>query len=78
MHIARRLEKIEGALMGNYIPKANRLQIIKGVMSGGIFVPDRAGDSVEKRKRDLVRRYGSAEGAVFVTLVDRFEAGREL
>ena len=75
MNITRRLEKIEGALMGNYIPKANRLQIIKGKMTGGVFVPDKAGDSVEKRKLDLSRRYsGSAEGAVFIRLIDKFES----
>lgn len=78
MHMARRLEKIEGALMGKYIPKANRLQIIKGIKAGGVFVPDKAGDSVETRKRDLLRRYGNAEGVVFIELIDRFETGREL
>ena len=73
MQIIRRLENIERALIGNNgIPEAERLQIIKGNMTEGGFIPDTPGDSIETRKLRLVRHFGSSDGAIFVELVDRF------
>ena len=68
----RRVEKIETAVAGSGIPTAKRTQIIKGKMEGGRFIPDAPEDSVGRRKEALTRRYGTAEGAVFITLVDSF------
>ncbi len=72
MQIVRRLEKIEGVLVGNCIPKAERLQVIKGKMTEGGFIPDTPGDSIETRHQELVRRFGNADGAVFIKLIDSF------
>ena len=70
--ILRRIEKIETAVAGSGIPTAERMQVIKGKMEGGRFTPDAPEDSVERRKEALTRRYGTAEGAVFVRLVDYY------
>jgi hypothetical protein len=72
MQIVRRLEKIEGALVGEGIPNAERLQVIKGKMTEGRFIPDTPRDSVETRRQYLIRRFGNADGAVFIKLIDSF------
>jgi len=73
MNTIRRIEKLEAAVvMGRGIPKEEQLQIIKGNMTEGGFIPDKPGDSIETRKLGLVRRFGNADGAIFIQLVDRF------
>ena len=71
-NILRRVEKVEMAVAGCGIPTAERTQVIKGKMEGGRFIPDAPEDSVDRRKEALTRRYGTAEGAVFIKLVDSF------
>ena len=72
MNIKGRLEALEKAVVPNGIPESEELQIIKGNMTAGGFIPDKPGDSIETRKIGLVRRFGSSDGAIFVELVDRF------
>lgn len=72
MNILRRVERVEAAIAVCGIPKEEQIQIIKGRMEQGRFIPDAPEDSVERRKERLTRRYGSTDGAVFVNLVDWF------
>ena len=72
MNILRRVERMETAITGNGIPNEERIQVIKGRMSEGHFLPADPDDSVRSRKEALTRRFGSAEEAVFVRLIDGF------
>jgi hypothetical protein len=66
----RRLQKIEMAVAGSGIPKAEQVQVVVGRMEEGRFIPNDPKDSVEKRKESLFKRYGTIEGAIFIDLVD--------
>lgn len=70
--ILKRVEKVEMAVAGFGIPTAERIQVIKGKMEEGRFLTDDPEDSIERRKEALTRRYGTVEGAVFISLIDSF------
>ncbi|MFA5181084.1 MAG: hypothetical protein WC405_07160 [Syntrophales bacterium] len=73
MNIIKRMEKIEGALTaGCIIPKAERFHVIKGRSIQGQFIPDDPEKSAEKREAELIRKYGNADGVLFVNLIDKW------
>ncbi|MCX5829204.1 MAG: hypothetical protein NTV58_14550 [Deltaproteobacteria bacterium] len=68
--LERRIEKAEMAVTGcGSIPKEDQMQTIVGRIVNGVFVPNIPGDSVEKRKEELRRKYGNPDGVLFVKLV---------
>ena len=74
MNVKGRLEAIEKAVSFKGIPDNEKLQVIKGSSIKGKFVPDDPQDTIENREATLIAKHGTAAGAVFVNLIDRFEA----
>lgn len=81
--IVRRIQKLETNLGGKGVPAEEKCQVIHGtrvIKKNGEeieFIPDIPGDSEETRKKNLIERYGTDDGAIYIQLTDRYEYADE-
>jgi hypothetical protein len=73
MNIKGRLEAIEKSISPEGVPEKEKLQIIHGRSINGEFIPNDPHDTVETKEAKLKEKYGTADGVLFIKLIDKFE-----